>query len=379
MDSSQSLNWGSEESVVSLNPRQSQEENRKLHQLAEQFPLKNHIWIASSGSSAQANESVKLIALSRQAFLKSAAAVNQHLKCTSNDIWLQALPNFHVGGLSIQARAYLSKSKVVFLERWDALSFYELVELEKVTLSALVPTQVFDLVQSGLKAPSSLKAIVIGGSFLSDKLYQQALDLGWPLLPSYGMTECCSQIATASLENLKNRNRDLQILSHVKAKINSDGLLQIQSESLLTGIAQWKDGKAQFWDPKVDGWYQTSDYCEVNGQILIPQGRGSDFVKISGEGVNLAKLQEQLENLAQKMIPNRWTQVAIVAQTNSRTQYQVELASTLTKSEVEELIQRFNSQVAPYERIKDFKNISEIPRTDLGKLAREKLKQLICS
>jgi acyl-coenzyme A synthetase/AMP-(fatty) acid ligase len=192
------------------------------------------------------------------------------------------------------------------------------------------------------------------------------------------MTECCSQIATATLQGLKNRDRQLKILPHVQAE-SFEGFLRVRSEALLTGMAQWKDGHAQFEDPKRDGWYQTEDLCEIAGSTLVPLGRGSEFAKISGEGVNLLKLQHILENLAQKSFPETWLEFAILAVPDVRTQFQIGLASIRETTDLEllELVNRFNSEVAPFEKIKTIYRVQKIPRTALGKIAREKLKNLI--
>ena len=69
-----------------------------------------------------------------------------------------------------------------------------------VTHTSLVPTQVHDLVKADLRAPETLKAIVVGGGHLDAATGRLARTLGWPVLASYGMTEAASQIATQTLE-----------------------------------------------------------------------------------------------------------------------------------------------------------------------------------
>lgn len=71
------------------------------------------VWLLSSGTSATDTHSFKLMALSHQALLASASAVNEHLEVTSNDRWLNVLPMFHVGGLSILYRAQAANVEVM--------------------------------------------------------------------------------------------------------------------------------------------------------------------------------------------------------------------------------------------------------------------------
>lgn len=381
--------WQSTGTQIMLNPRWPAIELARLQELAETFSngdLQNHIWVASSGSSSSSENSVKLIALSRAAFLASAKAVNTHLQSTADDVWGQVLPPFHVGGLGIEARSWLSGSRVVDAlglgHQWNALQFLEICERQKVTLSALVPTQVFDLVSLRTKAPASLRAIVVGGAALSDDLYHQALDLGWPLLPSYGATETCSQVATADLRSIGHRERKLVMLSHAKARVSSSGFLEFSGSSLLSGYAQWRGTEKFFEDPKNDGWITTQDRGEISDehgrQVLIPHGRDSEFVKISGEGVHLLKLNEILAGVMQKISPAAVQQVVVIAAPDARTENRIEIVigtDQLSAADVLHLCQQFNALVAPYEKIRKEHFIGEIPRSALGKVLWGQLRE----
>ncbi len=360
MDAGSKVDWNSSQSQVFLNPRLSDRERQELQALAEQFQKPGHIWIASSGSSKSDNQSLKLIALSKQAFLASGKAVNQHLQSDAKDIWIQTLPRFHVGGLSIETRGHLSGARILNQPQWSAEEFIRLCEEEKATLSALVPTQVFDLLKTGKKAPASLKAIVIGGAALAQDLYEAAIEQGWPLLPSYGMTECCSQIATADLKTWQKKDRRLILLSHVEARTSPQHTLQVRALSMMTGYAQKIDGKAQWFCPLQDGWYQTQDLVEIEGRVLTPLGRGSDFVKILGEGVDLQKLRSRLESLAQAQEPETWQSYHLAAVPDSRLGHRLVL-QVLKGASGDKLQALFNQQVAPYERIQEWQTVDDLP------------------
>ena len=182
------------------NPRMPRSEVEAVSQfLLGHSEFRGHLALATSGSSIKSGR--KWALLSKAAILKSAEAVNRHLRSTQNDRWLLALPTFHVGGLSLYARAHLTGSEVIPMpmafSAWDPFCFLETVEKRGVTLISLVPTQLYDVVACRLSAPRSVRALVIGGAALPEALYRGARELGWPVLPSYGMTECASQIATS--------------------------------------------------------------------------------------------------------------------------------------------------------------------------------------
>ena len=165
---------------------------------------------------------------------------------TAADRWLLALPPWHVGGFSLWARAFVSGSAVDVVEqKWNPQQFAEACEAHGTTLASLVPTQVVDLVQQGIDAPPSLRAVVVGGAGLERELGQSARLLGWPVLQSYGMTETASQVATEPLDHLDlDFNPDaLELLPHWTAALSDAGMLKLAGPALASGyITAHEDG-----------------------------------------------------------------------------------------------------------------------------------------
>jgi O-succinylbenzoic acid--CoA ligase len=364
------MNFESVGTQLLLNPRLPEDDRAQFERLyAAAPPLAAHVWIATSGTTG----GWKLTALSRDALLASAAAVNRHLRSDSRDVWLSVLPGFHVGGLGIQARASLSGSRIV-TARWSAEEFAATCERESATLSALVPAQVRDLVQAGLRGPASLRAIVIGGGALAPELYAEARVLGWNVLPSYGMTECCSQVATASLESLAgDRFPDLELLTHLDARVVDDGRLAFRGSWLLTGYMLFdSQGEPRFVDPKENGWFISEDEGRVEERdgrlLLIVEGRRGDFVKIGGESVDLQRLDRILESVLHEL--RGAIDAAIVARPDARLGFVIHLAAT---GDAAAVVAAFNARALPFERVRAVERVAEIPRTALGKLMRKKL------
>jgi o-succinylbenzoate---CoA ligase len=355
------IDFESRESHLLLNPRLPEEDRRALERLyAGVQSLEAHVWIATSGSTG----GWKLVALSKAAILASAAAVNRHLGVQRGDGWCCVLPTFHVGGLGIHARALLSGGSVVSLA-WDPAAFARVCD--GVAFSALVPAQVVDLVRAGLRAPASLRAIVVGGGATSEELYRQARALGWPVLPSYGMTECCSQIATA-----QGDSPELVLLDHVEARQEADGRLAFASTSLLTGYALF-DPEPRFVDPKMDGWFVSDDLGAIKGRFLQVEGRVSEVIKIGGELVDLRRLDRVLEGVL-AAFPG--VDGAVVAGPDPRLGNIIYVVLT-DAGAVEAVRQGFNARVLPFERARKVLIVKEIPRSPLRKLLRARLASLL--
>lgn len=369
------IDWESDRTHLLLNARIPLGERTRLEQIIANSPAPaSHIWLASSGRSSER----KLVALSKPALLASAASVNCHLGASSADAWCKPLPSFHVGGLGIEARANLSGSRIVELDSWDPGQFLALCERSDVSLSSLVPTQVWDLVSAGLQPSRRMRAIVVGGAAMPAALYQRARALGWPLLPSYGMTECASQIATASLQSLDatvDQLPPLILLSHLRARRESDGRLSFAGTSLLTLYLAERDGKAVFEDPKQDGWFTSEDYGSLlthDGSTAIEvAGRASDFIKIGGEAVYLSRLDEILEEVVRA---SGMPDAAVISHPDERLSSVIHLAvATSDVASAKRVRDLYAQAVLPYERPRRVFMVRSIPRSALGKLLRQNL------
>ncbi|WP_373998855.1 AMP-binding protein [Bdellovibrio bacteriovorus] len=379
------LDLYSDKNEILLNPRLPKEDYEALYSLAVavqgERKLTGHIWIATSGSTADSAARTKLVALSKEALRNSASAVNSHLQSTSQDVWTQVLPHFHVGGLGIEVRAELSGAKVISAlkeGRWDVHHYYEILKSEKCTLSALVPTQVYDLVSHSYQAPSTLRAVIVGGGAFETELFKKARSLGWPVLPSYGMTETASQIATASLDSLKSSDfPEMNLLSHATARTSEEGFLQVKASSLFTCYAQNTSEGPRSWDPKSDSWFTTEDRGQVIDGALHIQGRSKDYIKIGGEGTNVAQLRSVLDNCALALNPGFPLKVTLLDMPSERLGSEIHIVSLLSEEETGNIVKAYTDKVLPFEKPRKVHYVKNIPRSDLGKILWAQLRSLL--
>ena len=363
------IGWDDATTAILLNPRLPSADAARIRRLiAAAGPLPAHVWLATSGATGRQ----KPVALPKHALLVSAAAVNEHLASDATDVWMNVLPTFHVGGLGIHARAHLSGARVVEMHDWDALDFATGIGTEHVTLTSLVPAQVFDLVRAALPAPPSLRAVVVGGGALSGDRWRHARALGWPLLPSYGATECASQIATAPAGSGGDDPPPLRLLSHVDVRTDPDGHLEVRSDALFTGYATERG----LTDPKVHGWWRTDDLGDVHGGVLTVRGRADETFKVGGELANLTALEQKLDDVRARAAPH--LDAALLCVPDPRLEWVVCLVvATDDEGLADRLAGAYNAAVLPFERARVTRRLSAIPRTPLGKVARAKLANLI--
>lgn len=371
------INWENSESHVLVNPSYSTAEHTRFQNiLGAASDWEGHIWLSTSGTS-----SPKWVGLSKQALLASACAVNHHLEIDTNDAWVNPLPHFHVGGLGILARAHLSGAvchdfKRAFPGKWEPEAFYHYLCEMQGTLTSLVPAQLHDLIKLGKKAPPSLRAVVIGGGAILPLLYEKSLGLNWPILPSYGMTECASQIATAPLECWKQGVMPcLHLLSHVQGCVENRNLC-FAGPSLLSAYAYLDQDQVVFVDPKRQGWLKTEDRGKIENGIVEVYGRSDNVLKVGGESVDLDRLENHLHAL--KLQSQFSYEVALVAMKDSRLGDSIHLASDSPSLELlASLLNIYQGSVLPFERIRRTHLFKELPRSPLGKILKQNLVDMI--
>lgn len=367
------IDFESSESKVLLNPRLPPDLHSKIEQNLAKIQLQGHIWLTTSGT----NVTPKLVALSKEALLHSGRAVNRHFAICSRDTWLNILPCFHVGGLGIHARCYCSGAQLRDYShlKWDPQAYCQLLETHRATWSSLVPAQIFDLISLCLKPPKSLRGIIVGGGAFSEKLHAKAHELGWPLFPSYGMTECSSQIATAQQER---PNSPLIALDHVELRINGHEWIEIKGPSLLTAYLNFDGENLVLSDPKKEGWYCSEDRGSLSKNQLRVFGRGSHFLKIGGESVDFSDLEKIWEEL---MVERALKfDSLLIDMPDERLGNVVHLAvAGAEEIQLEFMIKSFNRRVLPIAKIRGVHFISEIPRSPLKKVLKQELRNLIIS
>ncbi len=347
-------------------------ENLQLH-FEKEFGYEGFFFVPSSGSSKGDGESAKLIALSCDAVANSAERFNRYFQAKSEDSWGLVLPTFHVAGLSVLARANLVKARV-FSSDWVPQQMQEWLSKNKIAYLSLVPTQVHDLIHHKVKANSTLKKVFVGGGALNADLRDSFINLGWPVVETYGMTETCSMIA------VKEDSQFFKVLPGVEILVEDD-LLRVKCNSSAHSSIQLKNGKVEVTHFE-EGWVRTEDRVKLeiqNNQLYLQfLGRASDYVKILGEGVSLVELRAKLEKVAIEF-SLKTKQFFLLSLPDLRKENAIALIidQTVDRHLADRLVERFNQVVRGYERIHKIVQLNQIPVGELGKVKVNELKETV--
>lgn len=335
--------------------------------LSQQNLSAGYIVLATSGTTreaAQAQVAHKFIFLQKSAVLNAAQLMIQHYRLL-NESWLLNLPLHHISGISVAARAWLMKSALVPFVGWKPQQLLDLKPTKSMEnfLISLVPTQIFDLVQSRSCCPSHICKVFVGGGQMSASLNEEAQQLGWPVVQTFGMTETSAMMAEYDFSR-----ECFHPFSGVDIRVNNEQMLEVFSPGLFD--FEYAEGKMRF---KREGFYCTDDLASlVDPHSFRLLGRIHHQVKVLGELVNL----QAVENRALQFLNWPSHLAALVAVPDPRNEHKLILC--LEADEVPqglyEKLPVLNNSLVGYERIADVMCVKMFPRTDLGKINRNELK-----
>lgn len=242
--------------------------------------------IATSGSEG----APKAVMLTHANLDAAASASNARLPLQPGDIWLDCLPLHHIGGISIIYRCMRAGATVLLHEGFAAAAVWRDLQQHPVTHVSLVPAMLALLLDEAADAPppAALRHVLVGGAALSKPLLQRALAAGWPVCPTWGMSECAAQAATLLHAGNDWREGDVgTLLPGFAVRSGADHRIHLRGPQVMAGYLNPEQLPGIGLD---DGWLITADLGSISasGQVTI-LGRADD-VFVSG-GVNVHPLE----------------------------------------------------------------------------------------
>jgi O-succinylbenzoic acid--CoA ligase len=179
--------------------------------------------------------------------------------------WLCPLPLTHVGGLMVLLRSAIAATTAVLGPP----------DTPEVTLASLVPTQLNRLLEAGTAPPRGLRTVMLGGAGADPTLLRRARDAGWPVSPSYGLTQACSAVTLAEPGDLESSGAPLPGL---RVEVAPDAEILVHGPTVAGG-----------------GVLRTGDLGRLDerGRLHVV-GRKADTIVTGGENVAPAEVEAVL-------------------------------------------------------------------------------------
>ncbi len=289
-----------------------------------------------------------------------------------DDVVLQVLPQFHVGGWNVQALLGWWKGATVVLEReFDPARALRLIEEKRVTTMMGVPaTYLFMAQQEGFAAAdlSSLERAVVGGAPMPEALLETYAARGVAIVQGYGLTEAAPNVLCLPPEDaVRKLGYAGKPYPFVDVRLSGDDELQVRGPNVFPGY--WRNAEATADAFTADGWLRTGDVAERDDEGFYRiKGRLKDMFISGGENVYPAEIEAvlhehpQVADAAVLGVPDeRWGEVGVA----------FVVAGGVGEDELREWCR---ARLARFKVPKSFRFISEIPRNGMGKVQKQELR-----
>jgi O-succinylbenzoic acid--CoA ligase len=256
--------------------------------------------ILTSGTSGRP----KAALLSHRALAASAAAWTEALPPARG--WLLCLGLGHVAGLGVVWRALGGGLPLTIVAPDEPAAPLEALAGGTAAPShlSLVPTQLARLLDAAGDAPSpaDLRAVLVGGAPIPAELVRRALAAGWPIVPTYGLTEAGSGVtalrtpeAAEAAARPGSAGRPLPGVELRIAAAGRDGLgeIEVRTPAAFSGyLGRPAETAAAFTE---DGWLRTGDLGRLDeaGRLVVVDRR-TDLLISGGENVYPAEVEAVL-------------------------------------------------------------------------------------
>jgi O-succinylbenzoic acid--CoA ligase len=247
------------------------------------------------------------------------------------------------------------------LARFDASEFVAALRTG-VTFASVVPTMLHRILEIDPGPYRGVRAVLVGGGPIPDGLLEKAVEAGLPVLPSYGMTETCGQVAT--LRPGAPVERKAHPLPGVELRIEPDRRIAVRGPMVSGGYVGEPDRAS-------GSWFVTGDLgeLELDGGLRV-LGRADNVIVSGGENIDPEMIEASLIGIAA-------VEAALVFGVPSA-EWGMEVAC-LYVGQIEpgvlesRLRERLGGNLIP----KRWRRVGALPTTDLGKPDREQAIRLL--
>jgi acyl-CoA synthetase (AMP-forming)/AMP-acid ligase II len=326
-----------------------------------------------------------------------AGALPDALSMSARDCVLPVVPMFHVNAWGLPYSAAMTGAKLVFPgPAMDGKSIFELIESEKVSFAAGVPTvwqMMLAHMQAGDLRFSTLKRTVIGGSACPPAMITAFNDVyGVEVLHAWGMTEMSplgtvctlknTHVTMAPADQMKVRLKQGRGIYGVDMKIVDDAGKELPWDGKAFGdllvkgpwvISEYFKGEGG--SPLVDGWFPTGDVATIDadGYMQITD-RSKDVIKSGGEWISSI----DVENVAMAhpavamaacigMKHPKWDERPVIVVV-------VKPGSEVTR---DALLAFYDGKTAKWQVPDDVVFVDAIPLGGTGKMQKSKLREML--
>jgi acyl-CoA synthetase (AMP-forming)/AMP-acid ligase II len=324
------------------------------------------------------------------------ASTSACLMLTAYDSVLPVVPMFHANSWGLALSCPMRGSRMVMPgARLDGASVYDILETEKVTMTAAVPTVWLGLLQylrKENKKLSTLKFVGIGGSACPPEMIRAFQDdYGVEVRHAWGMTEMSpvgsagslkpSQVALSHQEKLAIQNKqgwapfgvEMEIVDDANNTLPWDGKRfgRLKVRGFAVAETYFKDDGGKILDE--NGFFDTGDVATIDPEGFMQiTDRAKDVIKSGGEWISTIDIENMAvghPDVAEAAVIGvahpKWDERPLL----------VVVPEEGRSPKTEEVLEFLKPRIAKWWMPDDVQVVKEIPHTATGKINKLRLRE----
>ncbi|MGA7379389.1 MAG: long-chain-fatty-acid--CoA ligase [Terriglobales bacterium] len=339
------------------------------------------------------HRNVYLHALSVIAAGQTSASTLGEMSCQA--VFLHTIPLFHANGWGIAHTMTVVGGTHVMIHHFNPAEVFRLIEQERVSSCAIVPTMATALVNSPARANydlSSLRIISIGGAASSPTLVKEVEEkLGCTCISGYGLTETCPTLAKSQMKKdlpLESAQRfarqamtgfaipgvELRVVGPDGKDVPHDGAVMgeivVRGDGVMEGY--WRQEEATTAAME-GGWFHTGDVATVDRYSYLQIVDRKKEIIVSG-GENISSLEVEKVLLAH---PDVYEAVVIPIPHEKWGEVPKALVTLKPGSQAREhdLLEFCRSRLSHYKCPRSVEFVESLPKSGSGKVLKRELRQ----
>ncbi|HEX8095854.1 AMP-binding protein [Jatrophihabitans sp.] len=339
--------------------------------------------IASVMNSSGSTGLPKSVALTHRNLVAATLQTVTGIPLQPGDTTLAVPPFHHAFGLIMVMHATLAQgATLVTMPRFEPTAYLQAIQDHRITRLYVVPTLVALLTKSPLVDKydlTSVRDMVSGGAALDPEMAQQCRDrLNCGLAQGYGMTEAMMSLMqrdfsakTASVGR-PSVNVTIKVVdpdTKQERRQGEIGEVLIRGPHVMQGYLDDEEATRDALD--ADGYLRTGDlgWIGSDGELTLGD-RLKEIIKYKGHQVSPTELEHIL------LSHPKVSDAAVIGIPDEEASEIPKAFVVLSEPvDLEEIMSFVNDQVAPYKKIRRCEIVDTIPKTAVGKIARQELKR----
>jgi O-succinylbenzoic acid--CoA ligase len=296
----------------------------------------------------------------------SVAASTAVLPFLPGHRWLLCLPADRIGGLMLVARALACSGALAMTEGFDADAIAASLVESRIGHLSVVPAMLEPLLD-GIP-PASLRSLLIGGSTLTLPLADRLRARSWPAWVSYGMTETCSHVTLAPVNDAWCPGLAGKPVPGARIETQGD-----RADPAPIAISGPMVMRGYLGEPPLDGTFLSADagWMDAAGRLHVA-GRTDDVIITGGTNVYPASVEAALTSM-------RGVDAAAVGSIPDPRWGRRLAALYVGDASPESLAETCRSRLSAAERPREFRRVAALPVNTSGKLDRPRVDELLAS